>query len=191
MTLMNLCQIVLGLMQISPIDMLTMVLDLSDGLTVPVEQDLHNGSSKLQLSPECLTIDSSIVVPTITSKQIRYKEPFNPEEADHVEQFTSDDIPTTNNIAVRQSLRFRGKQPRNVHNATQNTLVKQPPTHCTASKWNKLFEPTKWTVGTMFVPIHIMVESSVVMHPKETTLYDLGLVHGLKSTPPAPNIENI
>jgi hypothetical protein len=30
--------------------------DLSDGLTVLVEQGLYNGSSKLRLSPECLTM---------------------------------------------------------------------------------------------------------------------------------------
>ena len=56
--------------------------DLSDGLTVPVEQDMYSGSSKLRLSPECLAVDSTIVVPKITSKQpykeIRYKEPSNP-----------------------------------------------------------------------------------------------------------------
>jgi hypothetical protein len=43
--------------------------DLSDGLTVPVEQDLYKGSSQSWLSPECLTIDCSNVVPKITSKQ--------------------------------------------------------------------------------------------------------------------------
>ena len=37
--------------------------DLSDGLTVPVEQDSYSGSSKLRLSPECLAVDSTIVVP--------------------------------------------------------------------------------------------------------------------------------
>jgi hypothetical protein len=43
--------------------------DLSNGWTTPVEQDFYNGSSNLRLSSECLTIDSSIVVPKITSKQ--------------------------------------------------------------------------------------------------------------------------
>ena len=43
----------------------------------------------------------------------------------------------------------------------------------------------------MFVPTHVMAESSVVMHPGETCLHDLGLVHELKPIPPAPNIEEL
>jgi hypothetical protein len=43
----------------------------------------------------------------------------------------------------------------------------------------------------MFVSTHIMAESSVIMHPKETSLDSLALVHELKSTPPAPNIEDL
>jgi hypothetical protein len=46
-----------------------------------------------------------------------------------------------------------------------------------------MFEIAKWTVEAMFVLTHIMAESSVVMHPKDTTLYDLGLVHELKPPP--------
>jgi hypothetical protein len=36
----------------------------------------------------------------------------------------------------------------------------------------------------MFIPTHIIVVSSVVMHPGEVCLYDLAIVHDLRLIPP-------
>jgi hypothetical protein len=119
----------------------------------------------------------------------RCKEPFNPPVVDHlVELVKPKDVGTVAKKvekAVRRSSRLQDKQARTILTAMQNNSS----TTRNASKWNKLFKLAMWTVGTMFVPTHVIAESSVVMHPGETYLHDLGLVHELKPIPPAPNIE--
>jgi hypothetical protein len=146
-----------------------------------LKPDPYKRSSKLRLSPKSVAIDPNIIVLNISPKQpykgVRYKEPFNPLKVDHfVELVESRDVGTVAKKvekAVGRSTRQLNTQERTIHTAMQNDC----PTTWIASKWNKLFELAVLTVGTMFVPTHVIAKASVVMHPGETCSHNLGLVH--------------